>query len=358
MSGAPGTVGPLAALAVSREGARLVGRLLERWPELEAHVVEPYHLETPAARGALPPLGGLVGELFGRTRGLVLVMPVGAAVRLLVPWLRDKRVDPGVVVVDDGGKFAVSLLAGHAGGGNELARAIARALRARAVITTAAERRGLPVLEQLGHEYGWKLEAGREALLRASAALVDGGRLPVYQDAGRPSAAGRWRRVFVRTASPADDVGGAEPLVVVSDRCLPSNLESRAVVYRPPTLAVGVGCSSGAPAAEIVALIGRALKQGDLAPGSLARAGTLDRKLEEPGLMAAAAQLGLPMAGFGADELRQVRVPNPSPIVEEAVGTPSVAEAAAILASGGGRLVVTKLIGKHVTVAMARVRPR
>ncbi|MCC7105784.1 MAG: cobalamin biosynthesis protein [Chloroflexi bacterium] len=347
--------GPLAALAISRAGACLLARLRTAWPSLEVHAVKPYHLEVEEVRGATPPLAGLLGDLFCRSRSIVLVMPVGAAVRLIAPHLADKRSDPGVVVVDDGGRFAVALLSGHAGGGNDLARALARALRARAVITTAAERRRLPVLERLGQERGWKLEAGREALLRAAAALVDGGRVLGYEDVGVRALARSVRGIeMVETLDAL--LAASEPSMVVSDRRVPDRLRETVVVYRPPTLAAGVGCSTGVSAVEIVMLIGRALELGGLAPASLTRIGTLDRKLTEPGLVEAARQLSLPLVGYRAEQLRRVSVPNPSEVVRRAVGTPSVAEAAAIRASRGGALVVTKVVSPRATVAIARAR--
>jgi cobalt-precorrin 5A hydrolase len=81
----------------------------------------------------------LTGELFDRYRGLVFVLPAGAAVRAVAPHINSKKTDPAVVVVDNVGRYVVSLLSGHEGGANGLAQDIANALRTDAVITTAAE---------------------------------------------------------------------------------------------------------------------------------------------------------------------------------------------------------------------------
>jgi cobalamin biosynthesis protein CbiG len=349
---------PLALVAASRVGASLAARLGQAWPDAERHVLAAYlDLAGPGALPVESPLSSLIGELFERCRGLVLLLPVGAAVRLVAPHLVDKRRDPAVVVVDDGGRFAVSLLAGHAGGANRLAEAVADLLGARPVVTTAAEQRGLPVPELLGLPYGWRLQAGRDALLRAATALVNGLSLAVYQDAGQ--------RDWLPPETPVcrfenlDALVAAAPsaALLVTDRQLPAELAERSVVWRPRWLVAGVGCSRGASSEEIGGLLHAALQRGGLSMDGLGLLVTLDRKLDEPGLMALTGQLGLELRGFQASELVEVPVPGPSEVVRAAVGTPSVAEAAALLESGG-QLLVPKQRSACATVAIAtRQRP-
>ncbi|MBB5911501.1 cobalamin biosynthesis protein CbiG [Nocardia transvalensis] len=111
----------------------------------------------------------------------------------------------------------------------------------------------------------------------------------------------------------------------------------------------GIGFRPGVEAASIVAAVRKAL--GDREFRCLA---TVDRRAEEPGLLAAAAELGVPVVAFPAEELSAVEVPNPAARTTAAIGTPSVAEAAALCASAGGHLVVPKRVIGGVTVAVAR----
>jgi cobalt-precorrin 5A hydrolase/precorrin-3B C17-methyltransferase len=123
------------------------------------------------------------------------------------------------------------------------------------------------------------------------------------------------------------------------------------VVLHPPSLVAGVGASTGAPADAVSELLDAALDDAGLAGASVAEVATLDRKTTEPALRA----LDLPLRGFTADALRAVEVPTPSAVVAEAVGTPSVAEAAALLAAGpGAEVVVPKQANAVATVAIAR----
>ena len=97
-------------------------------------------------------------------------MPVGAAVRLLASSLDDKHSDPAVVCVDDGGRFAVSLVSGHLGGADALAQEVAAALGATPVITSGSHALGVFAADMLGREFGWTIETRPGHLTRASAA--------------------------------------------------------------------------------------------------------------------------------------------------------------------------------------------
>jgi cobalt-precorrin 5A hydrolase len=290
---------------------------------------------------------------------LVVVLAVGATVRLLAPWLRGKELDPAVVALDDGGRFAIALVSGHRGA-NDLARQVAAAIGACPVVSTASDCTGPFAVDLLGAEEGWKIEACPEALRHAAAAVVNGEPVGIYQDVGSHT----WRDHVppgtIRQVAALDQtsVDGLAALLLITDRVValpPSPLWH--VIYRPRTLVAGVGCSRGATAEDVTSTIELALDQGGLAWGSLAQLATLDRRLDEPGLVACAQRLGLPLRGFAAEELSAVRpLPTPSTVVGMAVGTPGVCEPAALLASGAAELVVSKVKTARATAAIARTR--
>ncbi|MGV9907452.1 precorrin-3B C(17)-methyltransferase [Streptomyces sp. NPDC003388] len=262
--------------------------------------------------------GEAVRAAFAECEQLVCFLATGAAVRLLAPLLGDKAADPGVVCVDEGGRFAVSLLGGHGGGANELAREVGGLLGAEPVVTTATDAVGLPGLDTLGLPY-------EGAVAAVSRALLDGE--PVALAAEVP---------WPLPALPFSPEGAYT--VRLTDRAVAPG--EREVLLRPPSLVVGVGASRGAPADEVLALVGEALREAGLSPRSVAELATVDAKSEEPGVVAAAERLGVPLVTYPAAELADVAVPNPSGAPLAAVGTPSVAEAAAL--ARGGELLVPK----------------
>jgi cobalt-precorrin 5A hydrolase/precorrin-3B C17-methyltransferase len=277
--------------------------------------------------------------------GIVLFLAVGAAIRLLAPLLGDKRRDPGVVCVDDAGQFAVALVGGHNGGANALAERVADTLGAVPVVTTASDAMGVQALDSLGAELGFKPEEASD-LAAVGAALVSGERINLVSDA-------RWPLGPL----PENVVRGERfepPSILISDRT--ADVPRPAVVYRPPSLVVGVGCSRGASAGEILGLLGRSLEEAGLSTKSVAYLASIEAKSEEAGLLGAAERLGVPPRFYAATELSGMEVPNPSSVVEGAVGTPSVAEASVL--RSGAELILEKRKCANATVAIGRLPVR
>ncbi|MEU9465519.1 precorrin-3B C(17)-methyltransferase [Streptomyces avermitilis] len=264
------------------------------------------------------PVGEAVRRAFAECEQLVCFLATGAVVRVVAPLLGDKTSDPGVVCVDEAGRFAVSLVGGHGGGANELAREVGELLGAEPVVTTATDAVGLPGLDTLGFPVEGDVAGVSRALLDGEAVVLDAEvswplpPLPV-------AAEGRYAiRLTDRLVEPGE----------------------REVVLRPPSLVVGVGASRNAPVEEVLGLVRGALRDAGLSAKSVAELATVDAKADEPGIVEAAARLGVPLVTYSAGELATVEVPNPSDAPLAAVGTPSVAEAAALV--GGGELLVPK----------------
>jgi len=348
--------GAVAVYALTADGARVAARIREAVDGTRLHL--PARLArtvTGAVVAEAAPARATVARLMGECGALVLVMATGAAVRLAAPHLEDKLRDPSVVAVDDGGRYVVPLAGAHAGGGNALAERIASVLGATAVVTTAGERRPWPALDEVARSRGWQVE-NPTALPRVMTALLDGAPVGLVQDCGDPlETAGVWPAALRRLSGLAElRATGHRAAVVVSDLTTP--LERDWVVLRPATLAVGVGCEAGVAEAEVAGAVDATIAAAGVSSLCLRVVATLDRKLEEPGLVAFCASRGWQLQGFTAEQLRAVPTPTPSAVVAAAVGTPSVCEAAALLgARAGGRLLVSKRVLGRVTVAVAHV---
>ena len=282
---------------------------------------------------------------------IVLFLATGAAVRLVAPLLEDKRQDPGVVCVDDAGEFAVALCGGHEGGANALAERVAETLGAAPVITTASDSLGLPALDSLGERLGFEVEEGSD-LAAVGAVLVSGETVRLVSERRWPI--GPLSENVVPTGTPAVPGEPEGPLIVISDELL--EISGPSVLYRPPSLVAGVGCSRGASAGEILDLLDSALEEAGLARKSVAAMASIDVKSDEAGLLEAADALGLPLRFYPVGELAAVEVPNPSPVVAGAVGTPSVAEAAVL--TSGAELLLEKRKSRNATVAIGRLPVR
>jgi cobalt-precorrin 5A hydrolase/precorrin-3B C17-methyltransferase len=118
-------------------------------------------------------------------------------------------------------------------------------------------------------------------------------------------------------------------------------------------LVIGAGCSRGCPADELLALIDAVLDEAGAQPGAVRALATVDRRADEPGMVAAARHHGWPLVTYPALALRAVTVPTPSAVVAAHVGTPSVAEAAALLSAGADAVLVPKRRSARATCALA-----
>jgi cobalt-precorrin 5A hydrolase / precorrin-3B C17-methyltransferase len=277
--------------------------------------------------------------------GIVLFLATGAAVRLVAPLLESKHRDPGVVTVDDAGNFAVALCGGHEGGANSLATRVADTLGGTPIITTASDSISFPALDSLGEKLGLRLESGSD-LASVGAALVSGETASLVTDRRWPL--GPLPENVVRT------VEWRAPLILISDRLVET--PHPAVVYRPPSLVAGVGCSRGVGADEILDLLRRSLAEAGLSEKSVATLASIDVKRDEAGLLQAAERLDVQIHFHPAEALCAVETPNPSEVVRGAVGTPSVAEAAVV--SSGAELVLEKRKSANATVAIGRLPVR
>ena len=319
----PRQIGLIAVTAAGRRHARSVAAA---WPH--ARLVEGASVADALRRA------------WAECDAVVAFLATGAVVRLLAPLLGDKRTDPAVVVVDEAARHAVALLGGHAGGANTLAAEVGALLDARPVVTTATDAVSLPGLDTLG----WPVEGAVAAVSRA---ILDGEPVRLVADATWPLPA---LPDNVHAAATGD--GGYR--LLVTDRIVP--LDDRTAVLRPPSLVAGVGSSRGVTATEVGDLLHRALADAGLSPASVRCLASVDLKADEAGIRATADALGVPLETWPAAELAAVDVPHPSEVVRAAVGTPSVAEAAAL--RGRGDLLVPKAASAMATVAIARHAPR
>ncbi|GAQ53412.1 precorrin-3B C(17)-methyltransferase [Streptomyces acidiscabies] len=291
-------------ISATSAGAAARERLAVAWPD-----------RTRVYDGAV---GDALRAAFAECEQVVCFLATGATVRILAPLLSDKGSDPGVVCVDEGARFAVSLLGGHGGGANELAVEVGELLGAQPVVTTATDSVGVAGLDMLGVPVEGDVAA-------VSRALLDGERVVLAAEVPWP-------------LPPVPFAADGSYTARLTDRAVQP--ASREVLLRPPSLVVGVGASKGAPVDEVLSVIEDALRDAGLSARSVAQLATVDAKSEEPGILEAAARLGVPVVTYSAEELAGVEVPNPSDAPLAAVGTPSVAEAAALV--GGGELLVPK----------------
>ncbi len=287
-------------------------------------------------------LATLLRDLYASSRPIVGLCAAGILIRILAPWLGDKRTGPPVVALADDGSFAVPLLGGHQGA-NELARAIARAQGGQAAITTAGDLRFGLALDR--PPAGWTVR-NPAAAKAVTSALLAGEDVALRLEAGGAD----WL-----TAGGARFGERGACTLLVTDRDEAGS--AHCLVLHPQVLALGVGCERGVGADELIDLVETTLAGRSLARQAIACVVSIELKTDEPAIHALAERLGVPARFLPAAilEAEAARLANPSALVFQTTGCHGVAEGAALAAVGpAGELLVEKTNSARATLAIGR----
>jgi len=287
-----------------------------------------------AYAGGLPEF---VGTVFDRD-ALIFVGATGIAIRAVAPHVASKKSDPAVIGLDEAARFVIPLLSGHIGGANALARRLAEALDATAVITTATDVNGRFSVDAWAATHNMAITSMGLAK-RVSAEILTGD-IPFYTDGTRPEALASglyW--------SDRGDLG-----VCVSVHDIKPFRDT--LLLAPRTLRLGIGCRRGTAEEAVEAAVKKVLSENSLRIEAVAGAASIDVKADEAGLLECCRKHGWPVAFYSAAQLNAVAGSfSKSEFVKNTVGVDNVCERAA--AASGGRIIVQKTALNGVTVAVA-----
>ncbi|MBD2122990.1 precorrin-3B C(17)-methyltransferase [Trichocoleus sp. FACHB-262] len=331
----------LAAIATTPAGLKKLAALCQAhpitlWvPESLAELAQAQNLDSKIYSGSLKEQ---VAQLWPQYQGFVFCLATGAVVRLIAPLLQHKSTDPAVVVVDEAGQFVLSLCSGHQGGADRLTQAIALQINATPVLTGAANRLQLPGIDVLGVLFGW--QRGEGDWTGVSAAIARQDSVQVIQEAGTTLWQHHLPSEHPFQFNESEETGTApiqpatpKARVWISPlaRRLSPDSGIPEVQWHPKVLWVGIGCERGTSRQLIERAIQQACQAHQLAEAAIAGIATLDLKADEVGLVELCRDRQWPLRCFSAEQLKSVPVPTPSEVVAAEVGTPSVAEAAALV---------------------------
>jgi len=311
---------PIVIVAFTRDGTELASRLAGNIEN--SRVFAPFRF----AGDKVEPLKGTVfdwaGEWFSRAGAMVFVSAVGIAVRTIAPHVKNKTTDPAVVALDDLGQNVVSLLSGHIGGGNDLARKIAGMTGGRAVVTTATDTHGIEAFDEWAVQNNCAIQ-NHEAIKTVSMEMLDNNSVGV-----------------AITDELFDELTPPWPVTLW---------------LRPRVLILGVGCKRGIEKETFGAAVGDFLKGTGKSPLSLKAVASIDLKRDEPAIVSFCREQEVPFLTYSAEELSQIEGHfSSSQRVLEVTGVDNVCERAAVLAAGNGALLRNKTLYSGISLALAR----
>ncbi|MBI5184067.1 MAG: cobalt-precorrin 5A hydrolase [Nitrospinae bacterium] len=326
-------------LYITDGGYHLSKRLLDLYPEA---VLVKYSKE-------------ILPDIWKRHNRFVFIMATGIVVRAIANLLRDKETDPAVVVLDEKGRYAISLVSGHIGGANRLAKEIADFLGGDPVITTASDILNLPSLDIWALNNDLTIEDHGQALKKRSSLLVNKGDIRVYTEIPIDNPPDAFKLVALH--SDADIIiSNRYPHLPPFTSHLPPSASLTPILYlRPKNLVLGIGLRRGTTSKAIEDNIIDIFKENNLSIYSIRNLATIDKKRDEKGLIDFSGKFSIPIIFYTADELNQIDVDQPSPHVVKATGAMGVAEPAAILSSNNGRSLLKKIKRGDMTLAIREV---
>ncbi|MCG0275689.1 MAG: cobalt-precorrin 5A hydrolase [Thermosediminibacteraceae bacterium] len=327
-----------AVIAVTERGGNLAAFIAEKL-NADLYLPERYAKEKGLGgkKGKYPIVGEFVPfveGIFDRYRALIFVSAVGIAVRAIAGAVKSKLSDPAVVVVDEGGNFCVSLLSGHFGGANELAKEVAGLIGATPVITTATDVAGIKAPDDMARKLELHVEKAGD-LKKVNSCLLRGEKVvcAVGPDFPKKLIENSLSAQIVELNTIPRD---AKAAVFVTDYEIePPDIPH--VVLRPRRIVLGIGCKKGADFSKLKSMMESFFLKLGLSVSGVGKIATLDIKKDEACIFKLSRCLGVPVDFFSVGELKKFESLFPkSGFVKEKIGVGSVARPAAFISSGKG----------------------
>ena len=345
----------ISVLAITKNGVNIGKNLKELFPDWNIFAPEKFSNGNNTITWYSEPTSEKIVELFKNNDALVCLFSLGAVIRLIGKHLKDKKTDPAVIVIDDKTNFVISVLSGHIGGANELTQEIAEKIGALPVITTAADVNKTIAVDLVGREFNWKIDDD-STVTKISAHMINEEAIGVLQEVGNK----KWYKELPKNVTVYDSLedlkkSNSKAHLIISDKIINDDLAKESVIYRPPSLVIGIGLHWDTSKETIKEGIEHCLKKFKLSSKSIAKLVSIKKPEDVQGLINIGKEIGIPVEYVNREDLAEITAPNPSDTVKAFEGTASVSEAAAIKISGGELIVEKQKFPPNLTIAIARI---
>ena len=344
----------VSVLAITKNGINIGEKLKELFPNWDIFVPSKLSNENKSITWYSEPTSDKIIELFKNSNALICLFSLGAVIRLIAPYLKDKKTDPAVIVIDDKTNFVISVLSGHIGGANELTQEISEKLNALPVITTAADVNKTIAVDLVGREFGWKID-DETTVTKISAHMVNAEPIGVFQQTGNK----KWYKKLPKNVTIYNSLeelkkSNSKAHLIISDTIIDNGLAQESVIYRPQSLVIGIGLHWDTTKDTIKDGIEHCLKKFNLSSKCIAKLVSIKKPEDVQGLIDLGKEMQIPVEYVNREELAEIITPNPSSTVKAFEGTASVSEAAAIKMSNGELIVEKQKFPPNLTIAIAR----
>lgn len=325
----------------------------------DVHVPAKYAIE--GVLGFDDPFDEFIKRTYSSVNAIIAVMANGIIIRTIAPYIKGKLVDPAVVGVDVAGKFVTSLLSGHYGGANELARLIATGIGAIPVVTTASDVLGKQSIDMLAQKLHLTI-TNPKSLVPVNASIVNGERVVlVLMDNIKVSP----DQIISYDIERAENLKQALSIVkkypagaiITKSPISQSEFPQSVVILKLRQFTLGLGARKDITVEQIRKAITTVLNAANVPIEWITQIATVDIKKDSQSMIKAVQSLGFNLKFISVDELRDFKHEDLSPdsrIVQKNIGVGGVCERAALIVAGkNAHLILKKQKLNSVTMAIA-----
>jgi len=284
-----------------------------------------------------------LADNFSKLDGICFISALGICVRTIAPFLNDKYNDAAVICADELGLNVQSVISGHTGGANDFANKVAQLLGGKAIISTSSDVQEIWALDTLGKQFNWETESAltlNEVMAlfvnnKPTALLLD------VKDNGTEFLEKSLPSFVTVFYNESDiDFNQFELLIAVTYKAITTAIS--VLYYVPKVLSVGSGCSKSLDESLFDETFKAKFAEKGLLFSAIENFGSIDIKAEQSAYLDWSKNNNIPFKTFTSEEIETVKVPNPSPMVQEKIGVDGVSESTAMLLSGNDSLLVEK----------------
>lgn len=291
-------------------------------------------------------ISSLMKDIYEESQAIIFISATGIAVRMISPYIKNKKVDPAVVVIDDQGKFIIPLLSGHLGGSNELSKKISEIFpKSTLVMTTASDSRGFTSPDLFAKDMGFCFY-NEEKLTEFTSAMVEGEEIYLYSEVEINWDYSNFTRIYS-----LENIKDSQKLIYISSKKISGKYNYLQII--PKNLHLGIGCRRGVGSKLMRDFIEEVFKDNNLLPEAIESISSIDLKSDEQGILELAKNYKAKTIFYSQEDLKKVEdMFEISEFVRKTVGTSSVAEGSCYLTSRN--IIVDKKIGPSMTLAIGR----
>lgn len=298
-------------------------------------------------------------EQFEWADAILFIGACGIAVRHIAPYIKSKKKDPAVLVLDECGKFVISLLSGHLGGANELTKQVAEMLDSIPVITTATDLHNCFAVDVFARKNKCEI-LQMQAAKEVSAALLAGKKVGFYSDFPWEGELPKGLVLCDKNGKPIEEKGS------ISDNLEPLKIGVAVTIYKdrkpflittfiiPKKVVLGMGCRRGKATEGILEAAKNAVCMAGIYMQAVSKLVSIDLKKDEEGLLKLAEKWKIPFETYAEKELADLSGEfSSSSFVRSITGVDNVCERSAVLGSANGKIIQRKIGRDGVTAALA-----